>query len=139
MRFSAAQEFRINIGLLFIRAGLGVVFIIHGYPKLFGGPERWEQVGSSMSNLGIDSFHIFFGFMAGFAEFVGGIFLIFGLLTLPALVLLISTMIVALITQIAREAGYPGIAHPLSLGIVFIALFMTGPGRFSADRFLKKS
>lgn len=133
MRFSAAREMRINLGLLFLRVGLGVVFIIHGYPKLFGGPEQWSNVGGAMSNLGIDSFHPVFGFMAGFAEFFGGIFLIFGLLTSPALILLIGTMIVALITQFAREAGFPGIAHPLSVGLVFIALFITGPGRFSID------
>ncbi len=133
MRFSAAREMRINLGLLFVRIGLGVVFIFHGYPKLFGGPEKWSDVGGAMSNFGIDSFHTVFGFMAGFAEFFGGIFLIFGLLTVPALILLISTMIVALITQIARESGFPGIAHPLSVGLVFIALFITGPGRFSFD------
>ncbi len=138
MRLSAAKEMRINLGLLFLRIGLGVVFIIHGYPKLFGGPEQWTNVGGAMSNLGIGSFHTLFGFMAGFAEFFGGIFLIFGLFTAPALVFLISTMIVALITQIAREAGFPGIAHPLSVGLVFIALFITGPGRFSIDHQFRK-
>jgi len=138
MRFSATEKMKLNIGLLMMRLGLGVIFIFHGYPKLFGGVERWNRVGEAMSNVGIDSYHTVFGFMAGFAEFFGGIFLIFGLLTAPALILLISTMIVALITQIAREAGFSGIAHPLSIGIVFLSLLITGPGRYSLDYKFRK-
>lgn len=104
---------------------------------MMGGPEQWEAVGGAMSNLGIDSFHIVFGFMAAIAEVFGGLFLILGLYTLPALILLISTMFVAVISQVAREAGFPGIAHPLSLGIVFISLLLIGPGKHSLDHKLK--
>jgi putative oxidoreductase len=127
---------KLDFGLLFLRIGLGIVFIFHGYPKLIGGPERWEQVGSTMSNLGIDSYHIYFGFLAACSEFFGGIFLIFGLYMLPVVLLLIVTMIVALVTQIARDTGYSGIAHPLSLGIVFLSMLYTGPGKYSLDHYL---
>lgn len=129
---------KFDLGLLFLRVGLGVIYIFHGFPKLMGGPERWEAVGGAMSNLGIDSFHMFFGFLAATAEFFGGLFLILGLYTLPVLLLLICTMFVAVFTQIAREAGFPGIAHPLSLMIVFISLLLTGPGKHSLDHKLKK-
>lgn len=127
---------KLDFGLLFLRIGLGIVFIIHGYPKLTGGPERWEQVGSAMSNLGIDTYHIYFGFLAACSEFFGGIFLIFGLYMLPVLLILIATMIVAFVTQIAKDAGYSGIAHPLSLGIVFLSMLFTGPGKHSLDHYL---
>lgn len=133
IKFSATEKTKLTIGLLMMRVGLGVVFIFHGYPKLFGGVERWARVGEAMSNVGIDSYHTVFGFLAGFAEFFGGIFLIFGLFTLPALLLLISTMFIAMITQISRESGFSGIAHPLSMGIVFLSLLFTGPGRYSLD------
>ncbi len=138
MRFSATEKMRLNIGLLIMRVGLGVVFILHGYPKLFGGVDRWNRVGEAMANMGIDSYHTVFGFLAGFAEFIGGIFLIFGLFTFPALLLLISTMLVASITHIARESGFSGIAHPLSMGIVFVSLLITGPGRYSLDYKFRK-
>lgn len=127
---------KLDFGLLFLRIGLGIVFIFHGYPKLTGGPERWEQVGSAMSNLGIDSYHIYFGFLAACSEFFGGIFLIFGLYMMPVLLILTATMIVAFVTQIARDAGYSGIAHPLSLGIVFISMLFTGAGKYSLDHHL---
>ena len=29
-----------DIGLLFLRIGIGVMFIMHGLPKLIGGPEN---------------------------------------------------------------------------------------------------
>lgn len=138
MRLSATEKIRLNAGLLALRVALGIIFLIHGYPKLFGGVEKWRAVGSAMSNLGIDSFHVLFGFMAGFSEFFGGILLIIGLFTTPALVLLISTMIVAVITQISMEAEFPGIAHPLSMAVVFISLLITGPGQYSADYKFKK-
>ena len=32
-----------DIGLLFLRIGIGVMFIMHGLPKLIGGPEKWED------------------------------------------------------------------------------------------------
>ncbi|MFU8811871.1 MAG: DoxX family protein [Balneolaceae bacterium] len=129
---------RLDLGLLFLRLGIGTLFIFHGLPKIMGGPERWEMVGGAMSNLGINSFHIFFGFAAAVAEVFGGIFLILGLYTLPALILLICTMIVAFVTQLAREAGFSDFSHPLSLGVVFIAMLMTGPGKHSLDEKLSK-
>lgn len=135
--FLSGKKF--NAGLLLLRIGIGLVFIGHGYPKLMGGPERWEEVGGAMSYLGIDSYHIIFGFFAGAAELFGGVFLILGFYMLPTLILLICTMVVALISQIATQSGYPAIAHPLSLGIIFVALLFIGPGKYSIDYKLSKS
>lgn len=129
---------QLDLGLLILRIGLGLIFIGHGYPKMMGGPERWESVGSAMSYLGIDSLHIVFGFLAASAELFGGIFLILGLYTLPTLVVLLCTMFVAFIVQISSGANYPAIAYPLSMATVFIALFFMGPGKKSMDDTLKR-
>ena len=37
-----------DLGLLLLRVGIGIMFTIHGYPKLIGGPEMWAKVGGTM-------------------------------------------------------------------------------------------
>ena len=39
----------INVGLLVLRLGIGIIFIIHGLPKLMGGVETWTKLGGAMS------------------------------------------------------------------------------------------
>ena len=128
----------IDSGLLFLRVGLGVLFIFHGFPKLFGGPEAWGQLGMAMQGLGIDFAPVFFGFMAAFTEFFGGILLIFGLYMMPTLLLLIITMVVAFLHHLVQGDSFSQIAHPLKAAIAFIALLLTGPGRYSMDQKLKR-
>lgn len=127
-----------DLGLLIIRIGIGLIFIGHGYPKIMGGPERWENVGSAMSYLGIDSLHIVFGFLAAAAELFGGIFLVLGLYTLPTLIVLLITMFVAFIQQVFSGAAYPAVAYPLAMATVLISLFFMGPGKRSMDNKLMR-
>ena len=58
-----------NFGLLIIRLGLGLSFIMHGYPNMFGGPPVWKDLGTVMRTVGIDFAPTLWGFMAAFAEF----------------------------------------------------------------------
>ncbi|MFW5967447.1 MAG: DoxX family protein, partial [Persicimonas sp.] len=63
-----------DVGLLLMRIGLGASFIVHGWPKISGGPAQWEQLGSRLEAVaGIGFLPEFWGFMAAFAEFGGGI------------------------------------------------------------------
>ena len=123
-----------NIGLLIIRVGLGVMFIFHGYPKLMGGPEQWVKLGQAMEAFGISFLPGFWGFMAAFAEFFGGAFLIMGILFQPACALLLVTMIVAAAMHFDQGHGLKGASHAIEAGIVFLGLLLTGPGsiRFSS-------
>ena len=57
-----------NLGLLVLRVGIGVCFMIHGWPKIAGGPEQWTQLGGAVGNFGIPGPTVFWGFMAAFAE-----------------------------------------------------------------------
>lgn len=122
-----------NLGLLILRVGLGIMFILHGYPKVFGGPEEWEQVGQVMQYFGIETAPMFFGFMAGIAEFFGGIFLLLGLYFTPSLILLTIVMFVAAVSHIQGGDGFASISHAIELGIVFISLLFIGPGKHSLD------
>lgn len=130
MLFTTLDRFR-DAGLLLLRLGLGTAFLFHGWPKLAGGPERWIRLSASV---GIDFLPAFFGFMAGLAEFGGGILLALGLLFRPAAFFMGVTMAFATYRHIAAGEGFlGGFAHPLEMGIVFFALLLIGPGRFSLD------
>lgn len=124
----------LHLGLLVIRVGLGSTFIAHGLPKLTGGPERWAGVGKAMENLGITFLPAFWGFMGGFAECVGGLCLILGILWVPALLLLTFTMLVAMVSHISSGDSFSRISHPLEAGVVFIGLLLIGPGKYRVSK-----
>ncbi|MBA9075462.1 DoxX family protein [Rufibacter quisquiliarum] len=121
-------------GLLLLRIGIGLMFILHGWPKITGGPETWAQIGGSMGNLGISYAPTFFGFMAAFAEAVGGLCLLLGLFFRPMTLLLFITMEVATIHHITADDGFGGYSHALEAAILFLSLFFIGPGRYSLDQ-----
>ena len=126
----------VDAGLLVLRIAVGLsMLLFHGLGKLQGGPGRWEGVGGQMANLGITFAPAFWGFMAMFAEFGGSLLLLTGVLFRPAAGLLAFTMFVATLRHLnlpAGEdgAGWKGASHALELLGVYVALFLTGPGRF---------
>lgn len=123
-----------DAGLLLMRLGLGVLFIMHGAPKIMGGPALWTKLGGAMKTVGIDFAPAFWGFMAAFAECFGGIFLILGLFFRPACILLAITMTIATMTFAERKDFFKAGSHPMALGVVFYSLILIGPGRFSIDK-----
>ncbi|GHA53534.1 DoxX family protein [Pontibacter akesuensis] len=122
-----------HIGLLLLRVGIGIMFILHGWPKLAAGPERWEMIGQSTQVLGIDFAPVFWGFMAGFAEVVGGFCILLGFLFRPACMLLVITMLVATAKHAAAGDGFGGFSHALEAAILFFSLLFIGPGKYSLD------
>jgi putative oxidoreductase len=130
------QEIR-NIGLLILRIGLGIMFILHGYPKMFGGPDTWVEVGTAMQYLGIDFAPMFFGFMAGVTEFFGGIFLLLGLFFTPSVILLFIVMLVATAKNIGI-GEFANYSHSIEMAIVLLSLILVGAGKYSLDRKLQQ-
>lgn len=122
-----------DIGLLILRIGLGIMFMLHGYPKLFGGPELWTELGTATQSIGIDSAPLFFGFMVSIIESFGGLFLILGLFFKPTLSMLIIVMIGAAISHISVGDSFSDTSHSIELAIVFIGLLFIGPGKYSLD------
>lgn len=134
MRMKNVYEERLaHLGLLIMRVGLGVMFMIHGAPKMMGGPEVWTKVGAAMGELGINFFPVFWGFMAAFAELVGGFLIVLGLFHRIACFLLFTTMIVAVLKHYFGGDGFVAISHGAEAAIVFLALLIMGPGKYSID------
>ena len=127
-----------DLGLLILRIGLGLMFILHGFPRLAGGPEAWAKLGQAMGHLGITFFPVFWGFMAAISLTIGGGLLVIGLLFRPAVILLALTMTVAALTEVdakkSLRSNLMAGAHPIEMAIVFYSLILIGPGRFSVDK-----
>lgn len=125
-----------DAGLLIIRIVIGLsMMIFHGYSKIMGGTEAWERTGQKMGLFGIDFFPVFWGFMAGFAEFFCSFLIIIGFMLRPAVVLLAFTMFVAVFFHLNLPpdnpaSGWSGASHALELLAVYIGLFFTGPGKY---------
>lgn len=138
------SEKSVDVALLLLRVGIGAsMLLFHGWGKISGGPERWEAVGGAMSNLGIDFLPTFWGFLAALSESLGSLLLAVGLLARPSAFLLAGTMSVAALGHLMRPEGSPGAglggaSHALELLVVYVALLLTGPGRLSLDRWLRR-
>lgn len=123
-----------NTGLLLARLGIGAMFILHGYPKLLGGSEKWELIGGSMRHLGITFAPTVWGLMAGVTETFGGFLLILGLAFRPVCLLLLFTMIVASMAQIKTGNELMSAAEAIENGFFFLGLIFIGPGKYSVDK-----
>ncbi len=126
-----------DIGLLILRAGIGIMFMGHGLPKLIAGPDKWLILGGTMNALGVDFAPMAWGFMAGFSEFAGGMLLALGFFTRPACFFLLATMIVATSMHISKCDPFLKYSHAMEAGILFLSLIFIGPGKYSLDNLIR--
>ncbi len=122
-----------DIGLLILRVGIGIMFMIHGLPKLIAGPEKWMIFGGSMKALGVGFAPMVWGFMAALSEFAGGLLLALGFFTRPACFFLLATMIVATAMHISKGDPFVKYSHAMEAGILFLSLIFIGSGKYSLD------
>ena len=123
-----------NFGLLFIRVGLGVMFIYHGYPKLLSGPHGWAGLGASVKYVGITFLPVVWGLLSALTESVGGVLIALGLAFRPACVLLVINLVVAAAAHFGKGEGLMAASHAIEAAIMFAGLFFVGPGSYSVDK-----
>lgn len=133
MAWKSLGKYR-DFGLLLLRVGLGAMFVMHGLPKLMGGPDKWTQLGGATEFVGFFFMPIAWGLAAALSEFLGGILLVLGVWFRPACLFLTLTMAVAASMHLGKGEGLMAASHALELGIVFASLLFIGPGRFSIER-----
>lgn len=124
---------RRDFGLLVLRAGIGLMFVlVHGLPKVMGGVSVWTGLGGAFNRLlGVAFIPAFWGFLATLSEFGGGICLMAGVLFRPACGLMLFTMVIAVTSIIRGGYGFNSASQPIELGFVLLSLIFTGPGRFT--------
>lgn len=116
-------------GWFVLRVGIGMMFMVFGWSKITGGPDKWKGLGGAMqSAFGIGFAPVFWGFMAAFAEFFGGLALLLGLLVRPFAILMAFTMITAVASLAMGGKGFGAYAHALDMAIVFVAMVIGGGG-----------
>lgn len=120
------REKLISLLILAVRLVFGVLFFIHGIDKLMNFSALSETYPSV---LGLGSYTTLM--LAVFTEFCCSLFLIAGLLERIMLIPMIISMGVAFFD--IHDAMLPEGELALIYLIVFIILFLTGPGRYSVD------
>lgn len=150
-----------DLGLFLLRLGAGGILMVHGYPKLFGGPEK-EVSPAAAAILGPDyqgtvksgGKEAFAGALrsmdipepeiaalaSGLAEFGGGLALMLGAATGPAGLAAAANMAVASYKVHGKQglASQGGYEFSALLGLCALTLAMTGPGSISIDHLFCK-
>jgi putative oxidoreductase len=129
----------VDAAALVMRAALAAAFVAHGGQKLFGWFGGGGIAGTTafFTSVGLPAPHAF-AYVAGIAEFLGGIAIALGLLTVAATAGLIAEMVIA-VASVSYSAGFFVTAQKIGWELnayligLLAALLLTGPGRWSAD------
>ena len=145
-----------DIGLLLLRIGVGGTLIAHGYPKLFGGPEKQApdalvrifgtNFPASVQRSGLEAFSANLERMgipmprqaavaSALAEFGGGVALMLGVKTRLIAPIVFFNMLVAIRkahwkTGLVGQGGYE---LAFLFAVASAVLTLTGPGAYALD------
>jgi putative oxidoreductase len=119
-----------------LRLALGAVFIAHGAQKVFGafGGRGLAAFTAGSAPMGLRPAWLWLG-AAAFAELLGGIMVLLGLLTRFGAFLILCVMVVAIKGVHWGSFFSPGgVEYPMSLLAIALALLVSGGGAASIDR-----
>jgi putative oxidoreductase len=125
----------VDLAILVLRIGLGVMFAAHGLQKafgLFGGPGI-NGFSGMLSGLGFSN-SVVWAYIAAYTELIGGICVATGLFTRGAALLLLILMVVAAIKVHVGKGFFlsnGGFEYVFIITSICVALVLLGPGKFS--------
>lgn len=118
-----------------IRVALGLILIPHGYAKLFGT----DAVAASRNFVNFGwAYPLAWAYFIGAVEFFGGILLALGLFTrIVAAAFVIEMSVICFAVLYPNWSwGRRGMEYALFMGVVALAIFFRGGGRWSLDRLI---
>jgi putative oxidoreductase len=123
-----------------LRLVAGLIFTAHGAQKLFAwfGGYGLDATGQWMESIGLAPGYAL-AVMAGSAEFIGGIFLVVGLLIRPTSAVLAITMLVAIFSVHINNGLFMsnnGYEFSLALLAISVSLLLSGAGKLSLDNLI---
>ncbi len=133
MRMQFLAKYR-ETGLLLMRLGLGVLFIILTGPVLLGGPSRWAAFGNGIRHLGLHSHYQFWGFLGALMGCAGGALMIFGLFFRPAVLLVFALTCIHLLGALDGASAWRANLAAVELALMLLGLLFVGPGKYSVDK-----
>lgn len=122
----------VALALTLLRLVAGVIFIMHGWQKVF--TYGHAGVTGSFTQMGVPAPSVA-AFVVMWVEFLGGIALVLGLLTRIAGLLLAIDMLGAIVFVHAKNGFFlpMGLEFALMLGTACLALALAGGGAAAAD------
>jgi putative oxidoreductase len=125
-----------SAALAMLRIYVGLVFLIHGWQKLFSmGPKLTTAV---FTQIGIPA-PALSAWLVIFAEFACGLALIVGFLTRLAAIPIVIDMLGAIVFVHIKKGFFiqnNGAEYPLMLLVAGLTLMIAGPGAFAIDNIL---
>ena len=121
------------LALVLARLALGLIMVVHGYHKVFGGLHHHAQF---VSSLGLPAW---LGYVSAFTEFLGGILVLAGFFTRAAAFAICIDLAVA-IWKVHWHNGLTsdhGYEFPLTAAALAFVLIFFGAGPIALDHILR--
>lgn len=128
----------LSIAILLLRIMAGLILFVGGAGKVmgwFGGFGMTATLEMFKSNIHLSAF---WTYVSCYAEFIGGLLIMIGLLTRVAATALFINMLVATLFTGFKNFFMGGAAYPCLLMVIFLAIIFSGPMFYSIDSLLAK-
>lgn len=121
------------LALVLARLALGLIMVVHGYHKVFGGLHHHAQF---VASLGLPAW---LGYISSFTEFLGGILVLAGFFTRAAAFAICIDMAVAIwkVHWHNGLTGDHGYEFPLAVAALAFVLIFFGAGPIALDHVLR--